>query len=147
MGRWVTAWSRATQSSGRHVPSLRGRGDEHHARRRTHAPHVLVDAANAVRAVGVLVAVGLVAVGLDDLHARHLRAEFIRDQDRQRTADPLPHLRAVAHDGDDAVRADMDEDVGVQPGAAPSMACEPVTGLGAGGLPGSFVGRCAATGK
>ena len=118
MGRRVTEWSRATQSSARTFHRFAAGGDEHHPRRRADAAHVLINAADAVRAVGVLVAIRLVAVGLDDLHARHLRAEFVCDQHRQRTTDALAHLRAVAHDGDRAVWPDMDEDIGVEPCAS-----------------------------
>ena len=99
---------------GANVPPLGRSRDEHDARRSAHPAHVLVDATNAVRAVGVLVAVRLVTIGLHDLHACHLRAQFVGDQDRQRAPDALAHLRAVAHDGDRAVRPNMDEHVGVE---------------------------------
>ena len=63
--------------------------------------------AHAARAVGILVAVGLlVARRLHDAHARPVGIELVGDDHRQRGARrAVAHLGAGRDDGDDAVRA------------------------------------------
>lgn len=85
---------------------------EHRARRRARAAQRGEALAQAARAVGVLVAVArLVADGLCDLHARPVRAQFVRHHERDARAHPLPHLGADAGHGDRAIGCDRDEQV------------------------------------
>jgi hypothetical protein len=87
------------------LPAAGGGGDQHHSRGRAGAAHILVDAAHAVGAVGVLIAVLGVAVGLDDADAGHVGAELVGDEHGQRAADALAHLGALTGDRDEAVEA------------------------------------------
>ncbi len=98
----------------RHLP-LRRRGRlEHLPRGRAAAAHRHEEVARAARAVGVLVAVfHFVAVRLRDADAAPVGLELVGDDHRHSRADTLPHLRAVADDGDDAVLGDRDEHEGI----------------------------------
>ncbi len=114
-GSW-TARSRATQVARRRpAEALGGRRDEHHAR------------GGPTRAQGLVLACGCCASrrcsGRRTLGRRRacttstrrgIGAELVGDQHGQRAADALPHLGAVADDGDHAVGADLDEGVGRQ---------------------------------
>jgi hypothetical protein len=102
----------AGEPRGRHVPASGSGADQHRPRDRRDLPHRLEEVADAGRSVGVLVAVLLVAVALDDADLRRIGAELVGEQHRQRAADALPHLGAVADDRDDAVDADLEERVG-----------------------------------
>ena len=105
VGTWMTVWSLRDAVLRADLPALRRRGDEHHARGRARpgaCPRRCRGCCSSRRCSGRR---RLVAVGLQDLHARHVRAELVGDQHGQRAADALAHLRAVADDGHRAVRA------------------------------------------
>ena len=97
------------QALGRNAPASRGRGAQHAARGRAGEAHHVVEVLDAVRAVGVLVAVARVGVALDDRDPREVGAELVGQHERQRRADALSHLGARADDRNDSVRADLDE--------------------------------------
>ena len=95
------------------APALGGGGLEHLACPGAHLPHRLDEVAHAARAVGILVAVGLlVARRLDDAHARPIGIELVGDDHRQRGArGAVTHFGAMRDDGNDAVLVDRHEDV------------------------------------
>ena len=95
-----------------HAPARGGGGHQHRARARPGHAHRHPEVAHAARAVRVLVAVAHVAVALHDPHAAPVGAQLLGEHHRQRAADALAHLRAAAHDGDDAVGGDVHEDAG-----------------------------------
>ena len=101
----------------RHPPPPGRRRHQHHPRGGTEAAERFVGvAADAGRAVGVLVAVGGVPVGLGDVHAREVGPELVGHQRRKGAAHPLPHLRSRAGDRDQAVGRHVHERVGGEPG-------------------------------
>src|SRR6266850_2609223 len=91
VGRWITSWLTASTS-----PS----GTPHRRKEMAHAP----------RAVGVLVAEPLLVAGrLPYAHALPVGLELVGEHHRQAGAHALPHLLAVADDGDRTIRRDVDE--------------------------------------
>ena len=69
---------------------------------------------DALRAVGVLVAVLGIALGLHHGDPGPVGVQFVRDHLGQRGADALAHLRAVGRDPDGAVRIEGEEEVGLE---------------------------------
>jgi len=102
------------QLAGRRLPAPRRGGDQHLARGRAEPAHRQPLLADRRAAVGVLIAVARVAVALDDDDLERIGAELVGDHDVERAAHALPHLAALADDGDDAVAADLHERVGRQ---------------------------------
>ena len=71
---------------------------QHVSRRGPDLAHRLEEVANAVRAVGVLVAVALVGQSLHHAHPVEVGLHLVRHDHGQRRLDPLSHLGAVSHD-------------------------------------------------
>ena len=95
---------------------LLGRGRLQHGPRGSSAlAHGLDEVADAARAVGVLVAVGLlVARRLHDAHARPVGLHLVgHDHGQRRSCGAGPHLGARCNDADDTVLADRDEHLGI----------------------------------
>ena len=94
----------------RHAPLLGGGLDQHGLRRRTRMAQVREEVAERARAVGVLVAeTSFVTPGLGDLDLGPIRLELVGDDEGDGGAHALAHLRAMAGDGDGAVRRDGHE--------------------------------------
>ena len=121
--------------AGRHAPCGGSGSDQHFARRGTCAAQQVELLANAGRAVGILVAVFLVAQCLFQADQVPVGVELVGDDLRQAGADALAHLRPMAHDLHDAVRTDIHVDVrrqylvGVIP--ADRGQCRPIAGAAA----------------
>ena len=80
----------------RHSPLL-GRGlGQHQARRGSRLAHTVVKAANGMRSVGVLISVPRVTDRLFEFHPLPVRIQFVRQNERDRSAAAGTHLRAVA---------------------------------------------------
>ena len=89
---------------------LGGGLDQHGLRRRTRMAQVREEVAERARAVGVLVAeTSFVTPGLGDLDLGPIRLELVGDDEGDGGAHALAHLRAMAGDGDGAVRRDGHE--------------------------------------
>ena len=97
------------------APALGSGGLEHLACPGTHLPHGLDEVAHAARAVGILVAVGLlVARRLDHAHARPIGIKLVGDDHRQAGArGAVTHFSPMRNNGDDTVLVDRNEDVRV----------------------------------
>ena len=75
-------------------------------------PHVHKELTGRARAIRVLVAVlELVAFGLLDVDLRPIGFEFVGDDDRPAGPHALPHLGAVAGDGDGTIFGDRHENL------------------------------------
>ncbi len=91
-----------------HVPGLRGRGDEHGAGCRAHLAHRQPVRRSSRAAAGDLAAVLRgIHVGLLDLYILPIDVEFVGDQHGQHGSDALADLGILGHDGDGAIRGDL----------------------------------------
>ena len=93
------------------VPDACRRLFEHLPRDRAGFAQRLVELPHAACAVGVLVAVLHVAVGLNDLDAVPVGIEFVRQYHRQAGLDAGAHLRAVGNDRHQTRVIDADIDI------------------------------------
>ncbi len=82
----------------RDAPALRRRREQQLAGGGSDLAHRLEEVADAVGAVGVLVAVALVGQGLDHAHAVEVGVHLVGHDHGQRGPDALAHLGAVGHD-------------------------------------------------
>ena len=154
LGRWTTSCDPRRARLGLHLPLPRSCGDEHHAGGGARLAQVLVELADARGAVGVLIAVLLVADRLAHDDACEVGPELVGDQDRDRAADALPHLRARAHRSSSVPSPAMwTSTFGFRPSAdsldrRPTRACGPGSGTTAGLVrPGRRAERCRAPGR
>ena len=99
-----------------HAPLLRRRLLQHRARHGAELAHAVVVVADAPRAVGVLVAVLLVADRLRDLDSAPVRLELVGEDHRDAGAHALAHLRAMGDDRHRSGGVDGDEQVRTQRG-------------------------------
>ena len=96
----------------RHAPALGRSSLEHRLCGCTDLAHGYQIVPGASRAVGVLIAeLGLVAVGLLDMHTRPVRLHLVGDDHRQAGANARPHFRTMRDDGHDTIRRDGNEDM------------------------------------
>jgi hypothetical protein len=96
------------------VPNMRRGGFEHLPRRGAGLAHRLIELAHASRAVGVLIAVFWVALGLNDPDARPVSLELVGENHGQSGADSGAHFRAVGHDRNQSGLVDGEIDVGLE---------------------------------
>src|SRR5207247_9477889 len=99
-----------------HAPLAGRRVLEHRARHGPELPHAVVVVTDAARAVGVLIAVLLVADRLFDLDSAPVRLQLVGEDHRNAGAHALAHLRAMGDDGHGTGRIDGHEEIRVQRG-------------------------------
>ena len=97
-----------------HLPVVRGGLAQHQPGACAGGAQAVVVQRDAPRAVGILIAVLRVAVGLHHLHSRPVHVQLVGDDLRQRGADALPHLRAVRRNAHGAVRVQGEKQVRFQ---------------------------------
>ena len=97
-----------------HAPTFRGGRLEHHARRGAHLAHRHEEMPGRTGAIGVLVTVfGLVPGRLCNFYPGPIGLHFVGHDQRHAGSYALPHLRAMADDGDGSVRRNGNESQGI----------------------------------
>src|SRR5262249_55227167 len=91
---------------GRYVPLSRCSADEHGASGSADLTHLIEEAADRVRTVGVLIAILRIARGLLNFYSRPVGVEFIGNDERQSSAAAAAHFGATRDDGHSSVGCD-----------------------------------------
>src|SRR5208282_5373530 len=96
------------------IPLASRRLNQHPARRSTALAHGVKKVSYRTRAIGILLAIALIANRLLDLDALPVGVKLVRKHEWQGCADGRSHLRPVGHDVDGSIPLNSHKDIGVK---------------------------------